>query len=294
MAANRPINATAGFSGTGQSGKTTLAYLLGLAAGVDPDIVIRETSARIVPLAELFRCWLLKLIAAGCDLTDEFTAPWIALAFVLPWLKEVTDGELDLPPDALNLECTDDTARQLLLSAMAAVQNNPADYQEPVTIYNKSTKLYRRLLSGINVILNQIACAWLTATTGEQVTNIWPWMAANALRQLLASEPDLPLVGISGLRMPGDDAYILQFENAIIFERQRKPPEKSEDLLYTEQYHITPHFIVVGDTSLEELEAWIRDVLWPAIRDGLLAIAGPPRAIEIHVGQPIPKLALAA
>lgn len=257
--------------GTGQHGrgKTTFFRELGGVADVNPDIAIVECSEPIVPLAELYRKFLLKyFFEDGLDLTTRSIIEHILgdnQAYV--WLNQASGGQLpDIPASAftdvghLDSDKLSTVEREILRSATKVLRNEE-DYLKPVTIENKSTGPIRPLLTAINLLVSELACHWLRQNGYPDVKNLWPFLAMRRAEQIHRDHPDYKLIVINGLRMEGDCDAIRAL-GGLILERDYTAGdiEESHSELATEQRQVRADFVVLGDAGLEGSPSQLREV----------------------------------
>jgi hypothetical protein len=246
--------------GGGGLGKTTFAYPLLAAAGVDPDVGLAETSTPIVFFAEQARLHILDVLDTGDLLTAE--AVDLVMAPALEWLALATGDHYQIPTDAFRPDQLDKAQRDALRQVFADVVANRAGYHQPVTVENKST-LYRALLSATSVPTLYAAKAWLS-DQGQDVSNIWVDYALFTLDVHLQDNPGLPLQICSGARMPGDDQYA-RARNGLLLEVIR--PGFGVQKLVTEERHFIPDGVIVNNGTLDDLAQLAQEV-WHRIQSG--------------------------
>jgi hypothetical protein len=249
---------TAGFTGPGLGGKTWLGTRICGAAGVNPARAMIETSKYITGLAELLRLRLIELTKDGHDLSAPHMT-WLAIAEISDWLALTSGGMLKVPQTAFDLRRSELSDIGLLIDAIDAFRLHPERYAVPITIDNKSTPDNRIMLTGVNVVTSRLAARYLRLCEGINIQSVWPWLAMRELDAWSDEAGYVPFGAICGLRLPGDDDAIRLLGGPIVFRaryRRHRAPR-----LYTEQPHIEPDLLVLGEPPVEGLDRYA-DRLW--------------------------------
>ncbi|MDF2461252.1 MAG: hypothetical protein K0S68_655 [Candidatus Saccharibacteria bacterium] len=264
--------------GTGGTGKTALAnYIITFAGGI-PDEVNVETSAAIIRPAESLRKLLYhgRLGAFSQDLVTQ-AIPWHAK----DWFNAATGNRYEIPFEAFVPGPRDQQLYQTLADLIDSVFANPELYSDEFTVNNKSTDLYRPIITAVGFTLGQMATRYVRINHVPGMTNIWNNVAMDEVIRRRSRYPNLPLQTVTGMRLPGDEVPVRESGGYVFKVVRRDQPDSN---LPTEQGGIKADYVILNDASLLELELTALSI-WQNLNGPTPIPAGDARQLEISCAQ---------